>query len=94
MRERGPTEFYTFPLRGAFPISKRVFQIALAKVRRNSTVFSAPHRLSTIRNANKILVVDRGRIAELGTHQELCRKNGIYKKLYDLQFPEEKEEVF
>lgn len=73
--------------------SERLIQIALANVMKNRTVFVIAHRLSTIRNANKILVVDRGRIAELGTHQELCRKNGIYKKLYDLQFPEEKEEV-
>lgn len=73
--------------------SERLIQIALANVMKNRTVFVIAHRLSTIRNANKILVVDRGRIVELGTHQELCRKNGIYKKLYDLQFPEEKEEV-
>jgi subfamily B ATP-binding cassette protein MsbA len=73
--------------------SERLIQVALANVMKNRTVFVIAHRLSTIRNANKILVVDRGRIAELGTHQELCRKNGIYKKLYDLQFPEEKEEV-
>ena len=46
-----------------------------------------------IRNADKILVIDRGKIVEIGTHQQLCRKDGIYKKLYDLQFPEEKEEI-
>jgi len=60
---------------------------------KNRTTFVIAHRLSTIRNADEILVVDRGRIAEIGTHEELCRKNGIYKKLYDLQFPEEKEEL-
>jgi ABC-type multidrug transport system fused ATPase/permease subunit len=37
------------------------------------------------------LVVDRGKIVEIGTHDELCQRDGIYKKLYDLQFPEEKE---
>jgi ABC-type multidrug transport system fused ATPase/permease subunit len=37
--------------------------------------------------------VDRGRIVEIGTHEELCQINGIYKKLYDLQFPEEKEGI-
>jgi subfamily B ATP-binding cassette protein MsbA len=73
--------------------SERLIQVALANVMKNRTVFVIAHRLSTIRNADKILVVDRGRIAEFGTHHELCRKNGIYKKLYDLQFPEEKEEV-
>ena len=73
--------------------SERLIQIALANVMKDRTVFVIAHRLSTIRNADKILVVDRGRITELGTHEELCRKDGIYKKLYDLQFPEEKEEA-
>ncbi|MFQ6109376.1 MAG: ABC transporter ATP-binding protein, partial [Candidatus Aminicenantales bacterium] len=72
--------------------SERLIQIAMANVMKNRTVFVIAHRLSTIRNADKILVVDRGRIAETGTHEELCRRDGIYKKLYDLQFPEEKEE--
>lgn len=73
--------------------SERLIQIALDNVMKNRTTFVIAHRLSTIRNADKILVVDRGRIAEVGTHEELCRKNGIYRKLYDLQFPEEKEEL-
>lgn len=73
--------------------SERLIQIALDNVMKNRTTFVIAHRLSTIRNADEILVVDRGRIAEIGTHEELCRKNGIYKKLYDLQFPEEKEEL-
>jgi subfamily B ATP-binding cassette protein MsbA len=73
--------------------SERLIQVALANVMKNRTVFVIAHRLSTIRNADKILVVDRGRIAETGTHKELCQKDGIYKKLYDLQFPEEKEEA-
>ena len=42
-------------------------------------------------NADKIFVVDRGQIVEIGTHDELIMQDGIYKKLYDLQFPEEKE---
>lgn len=73
--------------------SERLIQVALANVMKDRTVFVIAHRLSTIRNADKILVVDRGRIVEIGTHEELCRKDGIYKKLYDLQFPEEKEET-
>ncbi len=73
--------------------SERLIQLAMANVMKNRTTFVIAHRLSTIRNANTILVVDKGRVAELGTHEQLCRKNGIYKKLYDLQFPEEKEEL-
>lgn len=73
--------------------SERLIQMAMANVMKNRTTFVIAHRLSTIRNASTILVVDKGRVAELGTHEQLCRKNGIYKKLYDLQFPEEKEEL-
>lgn len=73
--------------------SERLIQVALANVMKDRTVIVIAHRLSTIRNADKIFVVDRGRIAEIGTHEELCQKDGIYKKLYDLQFPEEKEEA-
>ena len=73
--------------------SERLIQMAMANVMKNRTTFVIAHRLSTIRNADIILVVDKGRVAEVGTHEELCQKNGIYKKLYDLQFPEEKEEL-
>jgi subfamily B ATP-binding cassette protein MsbA len=67
--------------------SERLIQIALRKVMQNRTTFVIAHRLSTIRNATKILVIDKGKIAETGTHKELCQNDGIYKKLYDLQFP-------
>jgi len=71
--------------------SERLIQIALANLMKNRTTFVIAHRLSTIRKADKIFVIDKGRIVECGTHRELCRKNGIYRKLYELQFPEEKE---
>ncbi len=73
--------------------SERLIQSALANVLKDRTAIVIAHRLSTIRNANNILVVDRGKIVETGTHQQLCRRDGIYKKLYDLQFPEGKENV-
>ncbi len=73
--------------------SERLIQVAVANLMKNRTTFVIAHRLSTIRNADTILVVDKGRIAEIGSHEQLCQKNGIYKKLYDLQFPEEKEEM-
>ena len=71
--------------------SERLIQVALANVMKNRTTIVIAHRLSTIRSAHKIFVIDKGRIVETGTHEELCRANGIYKKLYDLQFPEEEE---
>ncbi len=71
--------------------SERFIQIALDNVMKDRTTFVIAHRLSTIRNADKILVLDKGRITEVGSHRELYRQNGVYRKLYDLQFPEEKE---
>jgi ABC-type multidrug transport system fused ATPase/permease subunit len=44
------------------------------------------HRLSTIRNADEIVVVTNGKISERGTHEELIKKDGMYKSLYALQF--------
>ncbi len=73
--------------------SERLIQIALENVMKDRTTFVIAHRLSTIRNADKILVLDKGRIAEIGSHRELYKKSGIYRKLYDLQFPEEKEVI-
>lgn len=71
--------------------SEKLIQVAIENVMKDRTTFVIAHRLSTIRNADKILVLDKGKIAEIGSHRELYRENGIYRKLYDLQFPEEKE---
>jgi subfamily B ATP-binding cassette protein MsbA len=71
--------------------SERLIQDALANVVRGRTTLVIAHRISTIRNADKIYVVDDGRIAESGTHDALYQINGIYRKLYDLQFPEGEE---
>jgi subfamily B ATP-binding cassette protein MsbA len=71
--------------------SESLIQKALANILHSRTTIIIAHRLSTVRSADKILVVDKGTIAERGTHEELCRQNGIYWKLYDLQFPEDEE---
>ena len=65
--------------------SEKLIQEALEKLTKGKTTFVIAHRLSTIRNADKILVLKDGRIIEQGTHQELLRKNRVYKELYDLQ---------
>jgi subfamily B ATP-binding cassette protein MsbA len=73
--------------------SERLIQIAMVNLMKNRTTFVIAHRLSTVRRVDKIFVLDKGGITEIGTHKELCRKDGIYKKLHDLQFLEEEEAV-
>ena len=65
--------------------SERLVQDALAKVMSQRTSIVIAHRLSTIQHADEIIVLQKGQIIERGTHEELIAKNGIYKKLTDLQ---------
>tara|TARA_B100001059_G_scaffold89396_2_gene87975 strand:- start:1316 stop:3043 length:1728 start_codon:yes stop_codon:yes gene_type:complete len=65
--------------------SEKMVQDALEKVMKNRTSIVIAHRLSTIKKSDKIVVLDKGEIAEQGTHEELISQNGIYKKLVDLQ---------
>ncbi len=69
--------------------SERLVQQALNNLMKGRTTLVIAHRLSTVRTANKIIVLDRGRVVESGTHDELLARRGIYRKLYDLQFLEE-----
>ena len=66
--------------------SEMLVQEAIERLLKGRTTFVIAHRLSTIQNADKILVLDNGRLIERGTHSELLLQNGIYRRLYDLQF--------
>lgn len=66
-----------------------LIQKAIDNLMDGRTSIVIAHRLSTIQKANQIIVLDKGEIKEKGTHQELLRLNGYYKKLYDLQFSSE-----
>lgn len=66
--------------------SEAVVQQAIDNLMQDRTVFVIAHRLSTVRNADKIVVINEGEIVESGTHHELMALNGAYKSLYDAQF--------
>ncbi|MBN2280972.1 MAG: ABC transporter ATP-binding protein [Candidatus Marinimicrobia bacterium] len=68
--------------------SEAKVQQAIERLMQNRTSLVIAHRLSTVQNANKIIVMDGGKIVETGTHTELLEKGGVYKKLYDTQFAE------
>lgn len=74
--------------------SEAIVQKALDNLIQNKTVFVIAHRLSTIKNADRIAVVDEGKLAELGTHEELMNiENGKYRYLYEMQFKNQEEAV-
>jgi ATP-binding cassette, subfamily B, bacterial MsbA len=66
--------------------SEALVQSALHNLMVGRTVIVIAHRLSTVRKADRIVVLDNGRIADIGTHEELMQKLGTYRRLYDLQF--------
>jgi subfamily B ATP-binding cassette protein MsbA len=72
-----------------------LIQDAIQKLVKDRTTFVIAHRLSTVHNADLIFVLDRGEIAEVGNHEELLKKGGIYKRLYEIQFrtPDEDRRV-
>ena len=69
--------------------SEAAVQQALAKALRGRTSLVIAHRLSTVRDADQILVIDAGRIAERGTHADLLASDGLYADLYRTQFAQQ-----
>jgi len=66
--------------------SEQLIQEALERLMKNRTTIVIAHRLSTVLRADKIVVLQRGEIAEQGRHEELLRRGGLYQRLHDLQF--------
>lgn len=66
--------------------SERIVQLALSNLMKNRTTLVIAHRLSTIQNADRIVVLDRGTIAEAGSHEDLLRQGGLYRRLHAMQF--------
>ncbi len=73
--------------------SEFIVRKALMELMKNRTTFVIAHRLSTIQKATCILVIDQGRIVEAGRHDELIRKDGPYKRVYQMQFRDAEERV-
>lgn len=71
--------------------SERLVQDALEKLMKGRTTFVIAHRLSTVMFADRILVLEKGRIVEEGKHEDLLKHGGLYKKLYDMQFRDRPE---
>ena len=67
------------------PENEHLIQSALSELTRGKTILTIAHRLATIQNADQILVVDDGRIAERGTHDELMRHNGVYRRFIEIR---------
>lgn len=66
--------------------SEMLVQDAINRLMKNRTTLVIAHRLSTIKNADRIIVIDNGKIVEQGVHDELVNKNGLYQRLYSMQF--------
>ena len=75
-------------------LTEALIQKGMDSLMKNTTSFVIAHRLSTIKRANRILVIENGHIAEIGSHNELLKKNGKYYRLYTRQFRNQMESVY
>ena len=66
--------------------SERLVQAALERLMRDRTVLVIAHRLATVQNADRIVVLERGRVVASGSHRQLIEQDGLYRRLYHLQF--------
>ncbi len=73
--------------------TERIIQHAVEKLMQGRTSLIVAHRLSTIQNCDRILVFNKGKIAESGTHEELLAANGLYYRLYELQYKNQEMEI-
>ena len=71
--------------------TEHLIQQALATLMEGRTTFVIAQRLVTLKNADKILVIDQGRVVQRGTHEELLAEGGLYKEIYDLQLKDQEE---
>jgi len=69
--------------------TEMLIQSAIRKLLHGRTSIVIAHRLSTIQTADTIIVLHKGEIREMGSHQELLARNGIYRRLYDLQYKDQ-----
>ena len=66
--------------------SEKMVQRAIEVLMKDRTALVIAHRLSTVQNADKIIVLEKGKIIEVGSHTDLYNKGGLYRRLYDIQF--------
>jgi ATP-binding cassette, subfamily B, bacterial MsbA len=74
--------------------SEQMVQGALENLMKHRTTFVIAHRLSTVRHADNIVVLHAGAIAEMGTHDELLARGGLYRRLYELQFRRQEKSLY